>query len=95
MFEVTSISSLVRSITGALVWLVANVVYLDKRRRGRRGIARFFAFWLGLPVSFVTLVVLREGEEELVRPPEDDEEALLREVRQDRALREGSPEDGA
>jgi len=90
MFDVFSISSLVRGITGALVWLVANVVYLDKRRRGRRGIARFFAFWLGLPATFITLVVLREGDEDLVRPPADDEDALLREVRQDRALRDRS-----
>ncbi len=93
MFDVHSLSSLVRSITGGLVWVVANVVYLDKRRRGRKGLARFFAFWVGLPVTFITLIVMREGEEDLVRPPDDDEEALLHEVRQDRALRDGPSEE--
>lgn len=93
MVDLSSLSSLIQRITGALVWLVANVVYLDKRRRGRRGFARFFAFWLGMPVTVFTLFLVREGDEPLPRPPDDDD-ALLREVRRDRALRDGSDGEG-
>lgn len=94
MVDLSSLSSLVQRITGALVWVVANVVYLDKRRRGRRGLARFFAFWLGMPVTVFTLFLVREGDEPLPRPSDDDDDALLREVRRDRALRDGSDDAG-
>ncbi len=87
-----SVSALVKSITGMLVWVVANVVYFDKKHRGVKGLARFFAFWFGLPLTFLTNILVREGEEGRIRPPPDDEEELLREVRRDRALRDGSDE---
>ncbi len=83
------LSSLMREVSGAFVWGVANLVYLDRRRRGRRGFARLLAFWFGMPVTWATLFFVREAEEAPLHPAVDDEEALLREVRRDRALREG------
>ncbi len=77
------------SLVGFLVWLVANLVYLDRKRSGRRGLRRLLAFWLGIPTTWLTLLFVREGSTLLVEPPPDDEEALLAEVRRDRRLRGG------
>lgn len=77
------------SVVSFIVWLVANVVYLDMKRSGARGIRRFFAFWLGSPTTWITLLFVREGSALRLEPPPDDEEALLAEIRRDRRLRGG------
>jgi hypothetical protein len=84
---------------GAIVWTLANVVYVDMRRRGARGFGRFAAFWVGFPVSFLWMALVKEGRalptsEDYL---EDDADALLREVRRDREsrrLREGQDSAG-
>jgi len=80
---------LIKEIIGFIVWLVANGVYLDARRTGRRGIHRFLAFWMGLPGTLVSLILVREGSHPRIAPPPDDEDDLLAEVRRDRWLRTG------
>jgi hypothetical protein len=84
----------VRELVGGLVWLVANGVYVDARRRGARGAHRFFAFWMGMPLTWVWFFTVREGSQPRVAPPADDEQALLEEVRRDRGRRlaEGTAE---
>lgn len=82
----------VEGLVGLLVWIVANGVYLDMRRRGRRSFMRVVAFFLGLPATWLTLVLVRPGSQPDIAPPPDDEEALLREVRRDRVLRQGPGE---
>lgn len=79
----------VESLISFLVWLVANLVYLDRKRSGRRGVRRILAFWLGSPTTWLTLVFVREGSTLRVVPPPDDEGALLAEIRRDRRLRGG------
>jgi hypothetical protein len=74
----------------AIVWALANVVYIDMRRKGVRGFGRFAAFWVGFPATWASLLVVREGRAATIEPPEDDEAALLREVRLDRRARLGS-----
>jgi len=77
---------------GAIVWTLANVVYLDLRRKGiRRG--RFIAFFAGYPGTFISLFIVREGAASHLRPPPDDDDALLRDIHADRALREASEDD--
>jgi len=76
--------TVIGSVVGVLVWLLANVVYADKRRRSVRGFARLVAFWLGLPVSVLTMVFVGEGSQPTLEPPPDDDDALLAEVRRDR-----------
>ena len=76
---------LVAAVVGLMVWVVANVVYANQVRVGKRGFRRFLAFWLGFPATFFSLLVLDEGSQPALEPPPDDEEALLREVRRDRA----------
>lgn len=81
--------SFVNAILGALVWLVANVVYVDLRRKGIHSFTRFAAFWVGTPTTWISLFAVR------VRPPEtfsvedDGGERLLAEIRRDRTLRPG------
>lgn len=85
----TTVDGILREIIGFIVWLVANGVYLDAVRRGRRGVHRFLGFWFGLPATFVTLLLVTEGSSPALQPPPDDEEALLEEVRRARALAAG------
>ena len=84
---------LIQELAGFAVWLVANGVYVDLRRKGEKGFARLVCFWLGLPVTWFSLLVVREGSQPRIRPPPDDELRLLEEVRRDRALRAGERSD--
>jgi hypothetical protein len=83
---------MLEGIFGALVSLAANLIYIDKKRKGVRGFGRLCAFWLGTPVTWIWLFLLREGTQRELEPPPDDMEALLEEIRRDRALREGESE---
>jgi hypothetical protein len=74
-----------REIVGAIVWALANAVYIDMRRKGTRGFGRFAAFWAGLPVNFVWMALVKEGKAALVEPPSDDYGGeLMREIWRDR-----------
>jgi hypothetical protein len=78
----------VQALLGALVWLVANVVYIDMKRKGKRGFTRFAAFWAGTPTTWITFFALPEGKPPTFDPPSyDEEEALLEAIRLDRASR--------
>lgn len=81
-----------QSVVGAIMWTVANLVYFDMKRRGIRGFARFVAFWIGNPATWITFFMVPEGSTPVIEPPPDDEESLFAEVRQDRRLRAPSPE---
>jgi hypothetical protein len=76
---------------GAIVWALANAVYVDMRRKGVRGFGRFAAFWVGFPVSFLWMALVKEGRPLSLETSEDDVDdvdELLLEVRRDReALR--------
>ena len=79
--------TIVSAVAGFVVWVMSNVVYADKRRRGARGFARVLAFWFGLPATFWSMLVVDEGSQPALEPPPDDEEALLAEVRRERMER--------
>jgi len=78
--------SLFQTLIAAVVWIVANVVYLDMKRKGLRGFTRFAAFWAGTPTTWITFFAVREGSQPTFEQPVDDDE-LLRAIRRDRALR--------
>ncbi len=83
-----------QAIIGAIVWGVANIVYLDMKRKGLRGFTRFAAFWAGTPTTWITFFTVREGKTPTFQPLVDDDDAwLLAEIRRDRALRPGSTPD--
>jgi hypothetical protein len=79
-------------IFGALVSIAANLIYIDKKRKGVRGFGRICAFWFGTPVTWLWLFFLKEGTRPELEPPPDDVEGLLEEIRRDRALRAGEGE---
>jgi len=88
---------LLQWLVGAVVWLVANVVYLDMKRQGEHGLLRWVAFWMGTPTTWATLLLVREGSQPKVRGAPDDDAHLLEEIRRDRMLRDGGgllPTDG-
>lgn len=82
------IGSLVQGVIAAIVWIVANVVYVDMKRKGIHGFTRFAAFWAGTPTTWITFFAVREGRQPTFQAsPEDDERDLLAEIRRDRELR--------
>jgi hypothetical protein len=81
------------AIIGAFVWAAANYLYADMKRKGKRGLSRFFLFWMGTPTNWLWFFLVKEGSEpEEVEAP-DDADALLEEIRRERALGSGPPEE--
>ncbi len=81
-------SHFLQAAVAAIVWVVANVVYVDMKRKGIHGFTRFAAFWAGTPTTWITLFAVPDGKTPRIqRPPDDDDEELLRAIRRDRALR--------
>ena len=70
-----------------IIWALANIVYVDMKRKGVRGFRRLVAFWLGTPWSWLFFFFGREGRAPRFTPPPDDDDRLLREIRVDRELR--------
>ena len=82
------IDALVQSVIAGAVWIVANAVYLDMKRKGKGGFTRLAAFWAGLPTTLLTSVVVPEGHRPAFEAPRsDDDEALLEAIRRDRRSR--------
>ncbi len=79
-------------LAGSLVWLLANGLYIDMKRKGRGGFGRIVLFFMGLPATWLWLVLIREGKHRELPEPPDDTAALLAEIRRDRALRRGDAE---
>lgn len=93
---VSSDMNWIETIFGAAFWTLANLAYLLFRTNGEHGFRRIAAFWFGMPLTWITLVVVREGV-----PMGSDEERLdfgreLDELRsaidEDRARREAAPD---
>ena len=79
---------------GAIVWLVANVVYVNMKRNGLRGFTRLAAFWVGTPTTWIALFALKEGTQPRFERPDDDDTTLLEEIRRDRLRRGERSHDG-
>jgi hypothetical protein len=90
-------------IAGTIVWVLANALYVDQKRKGRGGFGRIVLFWMGLPLTWLWLLAVPEGSAPVLEEPPDDAEEILAEIRRQRRLenssgsdREGSSrEDGA
>jgi len=92
MFDLLEISLAMRAVIGGIVWGLANVIYIDLKRKGIKSFARFVAFWLGTPTSWLSFFLVSEGRQVRFDAAPDDEQALLTEIRRDRALRSSSDE---
>lgn len=91
---------MIGELAGAVVWLMANIMYVQYRRDDLRGFKRFAAFWLGFPITIFTAFGVTgptpERREQLAREARGDVEAqdeLLDEIRRDRASRKLTPGD--
>jgi hypothetical protein len=80
---------MLQELIGSLVWLAANGLYIDMRRKGRHGLARIIFFWMGTPATWLWLFLVPEGKKPALPPPADDFDHLLEEIRRDRALSAG------
>ena len=81
--------SMLESLLGSLVWIVANVAYGAYVRDGERGFKRLAAFWLGFPLTLCSgfLMPRRSGLRHPMRDELEEDRALLLEIRRDRARR--------
>jgi hypothetical protein len=87
-----------REVVGFIVWIIANVMYIQFRKDGLYGFRRLVAFWLGFPVTVLSVFGVRgptaERRRELsqeARSDDDLEAELLAEIRRDRASRRLDP----
>ena len=78
-----------KGLIAAFVWALGNAVYLDMKRKGKRGFTSFCAFWAGTPTTWFMLFFVKEGVYQELPEPPDDPDALLAEIRRDRALTDG------
>lgn len=77
-------------LIGLLIWIAGNYFYYEYRKEGERsGFKRFVSFWMGFPLTVVTMLVVPLGKSPLQVPPPSEGDSLLEEIRRDRALREG------
>ena len=78
-------------LLGSFVWVAANFSYCAYVRDGQRGFKRFAAFWLGFPITLISMFVAPHTRR--LRAPRrseiEEDHKLLLEIRRDRALREG------
>jgi hypothetical protein len=75
-----------------IIWILANVLYIDLKRKGKPGWGRMILFWMGIPLTWLWLFLIKEGSApELVETP-DDADVILAEIRRDKQLRPGPSE---
>ena len=78
---------------GGIIWILANLLYIDLKRKGKPGWSRIILFWMGLPLTWLWLFLVKEGSApELLEAP-DDADAILAEIKKDRQLKPGPPEE--
>jgi hypothetical protein len=81
--------SMLESILGPLVWILANVAYGAYVRDGERGFKRLAAFCLGFPLTLCSSFFMAPTSRlrQPMRDELEEERALLLEIRRDRARR--------
>ena len=87
---------MLEGILGALVWIMANVVYSSMVGTGKQGFTRLAALYLGFPGTLVSYFVIKPTRR-VAEPKADaryhaqleseEERDLLLEIRRDRARR--------
>ena len=90
---------MLEGLFGSIVWALANILYVDLKRKGRGGLSRIILFWMGTPLTWLWFFLVAEGSAPVLEEPPDDAQDLLAEIRRDRGLGKGSsgdnPEDPA
>ena len=78
-------------ITG-VIWILANLLYIDLKRKGKAGWSRIILFWMGLPLTWLWLFLVKDGSAPELEEVPDDADAILAEIQRDKQLKPGSPE---
>lgn len=85
---------MLQELFGAFVWLAANGLYIDMRRKGRGGLARILFFFMGMPATWLWLFLVSEGKaRELPPADKDDFNQILDEIKKEKALGSGTAEE--
>ncbi len=66
--------------------MLANILYIDLKRKGKPGWSRIVLFWMGIPMTWLWLFLVREGSAVELEEIPDDADAILAEIRRDRRL---------
>ena len=81
---------MLEGIIGSIIWAVANALYVDLRRKGRGGFSRIVLFWMGIPLTWLWLVLVTEGSAPVLEEAPDDADEILAEIQRDRRLKASS-----
>lgn len=76
-------------LIGSIIWTLANVLYIDMKRKGRPGFSRIVLFWMGIPLTWLWLFLIKEGSARELEEVPDDADQILAEIRRDRELDSG------
>ena len=76
-------------ITG-VIWILANLLYIDLKRKGKAGWSRIIMFWMGLPLTWLWLFLVKDGSAPELEEVPDDADAILAEIQRDKRLHPGS-----
>lgn len=78
-------------IIGGIIWALANLLYVDLKRKGRPGLSRIILFWMGTPLTWLWLFLIKDGSAPALEEAPDDAQAILADIRRARRLEAGSP----
>ena len=76
-------------IVASIISVLANLLYIDLKRKGKPGFSRVILFWMGTPLTWLWFFIIKEGSAPALEEAPDDAAAILAEIRRDRQLRSG------
>jgi hypothetical protein len=82
-------------IVAGIISVLANLLYIDMKRKGRPGLSRIILFWMGTPLTWLWFLLVREGSAPVLEEAPDDAAEILAEIRRDRRLRSGTQGQGS
>ncbi|MBT8398019.1 MAG: hypothetical protein HKO65_09655 [Gemmatimonadetes bacterium] len=81
-------------LVGSIIWALANILYVDLKRKGKAGWSRIILFWMGIPLTWLWFFIIREGSAPELEEAPDDADAILAEIQREKRLKPGAS-DGA
>ena len=76
-----------------VISILANLLYIDLKRKGKPGWSRIILFWMGMPLTWLWFFLIKEGSAPELEEAPDDADAILAEIQRERALRPGPPDE--